>query len=29
MNLIQAFARNVGTCRFDVKEEIQVEILQE
>ena len=26
MNLIQAFVRNVGTCRFDVKGEIQVEI---
>jgi hypothetical protein len=25
MNLILAFERNVGTCRFDVKGEIQVE----
>jgi len=29
MNLIQAFVRNVGTCHFDVKEEIRVEIPQE
>ena len=29
MNLIQAFVRNVGTCRFDVKGEIQVEAPQE
>ena len=29
MNLIQAFVRNVGTCRFDVKGEIQVEIPRE
>ena len=28
MTLIQAFGRNVGTCRFDVKGEIQVEDLQ-
>ena len=29
MNLILAFVRNVGTCRLDVKGEIQVEIPQE
>ena len=29
MNLIQAFVRNVGTCRLDVKGEIQVETPQE
>ena len=29
MNLIQAFARNVGTCRFDVKGKPQVEDPQE
>ena len=28
MTLIQAFVRNVGTCRFDDKGEIQVEDLQ-
>jgi len=29
LTLSQAFVRNVGTCRFDVKGEIQVEIPQE
>ncbi|MCX5845755.1 MAG: hypothetical protein NTW12_05270 [Deltaproteobacteria bacterium] len=29
VNLIQAFMCNVGTCRSDVKEEIQVEDPQE
>ena len=28
MNLIQAFVRNVGTCRLDVKGETQVEAPQ-
>jgi hypothetical protein len=28
MNLIQAFGRNVGTCRLDVKGETQVEAPQ-
>ena len=26
MNLIQAFVRNVGTCRLDVKGEVQMEV---
>ncbi len=29
VNLIQAFARNLGTCRFDGKGEAQVEDPQE
>ena len=28
VNLIQAFVRNVGTCRLDVKGEIQVAVPQ-